>query len=478
MEHPFPRKGVVIASLSRTVRRVVQLAAIALITGCVYFNGVYNAKEAAGRADYHLRQGDESGAGSFFRTSAESAESVLVRFPESKWRSRALFLAGRGAAYSGFCDRGIERLDEYLATLPADADKKEISRARLARASCVMRMGNVDGARRSIDSLIDVEDRETSRQARLWGARAALAQRDGAGAERYLEGMDVNTMAWEMLSAAVANRDYVRVESLLVRRTTEADYRDDAIGALRELLNGGQFGAADRVVSLYDGARVRDNARVAMHYLVGDYSLRDGFDSLAEKHLTVVRRLAGRDTIMEREASARLALLQIRRLETMRDIDSVFARQDSSVANTAFARRTAEQVLFVKLLSEDGDSVGARTFVAAEAARDSLRARPLARALFLRITREYPESPVAPGALYAASLLTPDSAAAWKERIISQHSSSNVAAWLSGQDPATRSDFVTSQSLLNGAWRDATRIWADTLRKIRAAQAAEARSRR
>ncbi len=468
VSQPAKRATVVSASL--------QLFLLFFVTGCVYFNGIYNAKEAAGHGDARLKRGDEGGASTFFSTSSTSAESVLVRFPKSKWRSRALYLAGRGAAMAGFCERGIERLDEYLATAPADSDSNDIDRARLARAMCDLRSSKIDSARVRLDSLIDVKDKETSRQARLWASRAALAVQDGAAAERYLEGMEIGTMAWELLNASVSSRDYVRVESLLVRRAAEADYREDVIGALRELLNAGRFESADLIVSRFDAARVRDNGRVAMHYLVGDYSLRSGRDSLAQRHLVAARQLAGRDTTSEREAAARLTLIQMRRSETMRDADSAYSRQDSAVMRTAFARRLSEQLLFVRLLAERQDTVGAPLFIAAEAARDSLLANPLARSLFLQLAREYPLSPLAPSAMYAALLLMPDSADSYRKQILEQHQGSHVAAWLRGEDPALRSDFDANQEILRSAWQDAIRMWADTLRKIRASQAAAARA--
>ena len=225
----------------KKLRVLLTIAAAAVaMPGCVYFNGIYNAKEAAGRGDARLRRGDEAGAATFFATSVASAESVLVRHPTSKYRPRALYLAGRGAAWAGFCDAGIKHLEEFLALPVSGRDSTEFHRARLARAMCFLRLGKLNVARVHLDSLVDLRDRETSQQARLWASRAALAARDGAAAERYLAGMNIGTMSWELLNASVASRDFVRVESLRVQRAAQADYRDDVIGARRELLHSGQ----------------------------------------------------------------------------------------------------------------------------------------------------------------------------------------------------------------------------------------------
>jgi hypothetical protein len=73
-------------------------------------------------------------------------------------------------------------------------------------------------------------------------------------------------------------------------------------------------------------------------------------------------------------------------------------------------------------------------------------------------------------------MLMPDSADSWKQRILTEHPMSHVAAWIRGEDPATRPDFVTNQELLRTAWLDAARAWADTVRKLRASQAAAGRA--
>ena len=106
-------------------------------SGCVYYNGIYNAKEAARNGDALLRREAESEANTQFQLSAARAESVLVRHPTSPWRTRALYLAGRGAAYSGQCERAIAALSEFLALAGSTADDRD--RARVALASCEFR---------------------------------------------------------------------------------------------------------------------------------------------------------------------------------------------------------------------------------------------------------------------------------------------------------------------------------------------------
>ncbi|MCC6242010.1 MAG: hypothetical protein IT353_04180 [Gemmatimonadaceae bacterium] len=460
---------------ARTGRRVAVVAFAWAASGCVYFNGIYNAKSAARNGDARLRRGAETEASAFFQTSAAKAETVLVRHPTSTWRPRALYLAGRGAALGGLCDQAVPRLHEFLRLQGNEVD--DVARARVALASCELRQQQIAPARARLDSLIDWKEPHVARQARVWAARAALAAGDRDGVVRYLNEADDATLPWELVLASLSAREYTRVESLLVQRAVRADYRDDAIRAIRELWAAGHARSAETIVAQYDAGRVRDASRAQMHFVVGDLSLRDGDEPSARRHLVAARTLAGRDTVTSHEADARLAFLALMRTTTLRDVDTVFARLDSAVQRTPYARRVAEHVLLLRLLALQTEVTGASMFLAGEIARDSLRARALAQGLFLRVTREFPGSPLVPQAWYAASLLTPDSADSWRARIVGEHSASFVAAWLRGEDPSTRPDFTLNPALLSARWNETLRTWSDSVRKLRAAPRPSASAR-
>ncbi len=453
------------------IRRLVSLAGVgAIASGCVYFNGVYNANEAARRGDARLRRGAESEAATHFQTSAEKAETVLVRHPQSSWRRRALYLAGRGAAYGGSCERAMPRLHEFLADTGGAPD--DAARARVALASCELRTAQLAEARAGLDSVLasPVAERDAvlSREARLWAARVALAAGDRDAVAQYLGQSADGALPWELVMASLSAREYTRVESLLVQRAARADYRDDVQRALRELWAAGHWDEAESVVRGYDAARIRDASRASMHFTVGDLNLRSGRDSVARQHLFAARTLAGRDTVIERESRARLSYLTLMRVSTMREADTIMSRQDSALRRTPFARRVSEQLLLVKLLARQDEPTGAAVYLAAEVARDSLRAPGLARSLFLRVAREIPGTPLAPQALYAAGLLDPDSAEVWQASIQADFGQSAVAAWLRGEDPASKADFAASPALLDLRWVQTLRVWTDSVRKLRA----------
>jgi len=446
-------------------RLTLVLASWLVGSGCVYYNGIYNAQAEARLADAKLRRDDDGEATSRFQRSAAIAETVLVRHPKSKWRHRALYIAARSGAMAAQCDRAVPRLQQLLAGSTLNFAERE--RSRLALATCEVRAGQSAAARPRLDSMSRSADREIARQSRLWAARAALSMGDRDAVPTYLGNLDAGVLQWELINASMAAREYARVESLLVQRARVGDYRDDVTRALRDLLADGRVQAAERIVDQYDAARVRDDSRARMHYAVGDMYARGGLDSLARRHLYAARTLSQRDTVTARDANARLALLEITRVASVRELDTLVARQDSVVWRTSYARQVADRLLLFRLLAARGDAESASLYLAAEIARDSLRAPRLARALFLRVARDAPSSPLVPNAWYAAALLEPDSAPAWQRRILLDFSSSSVAARLRGEDPTGRPDFLSAPELLRLNWADALRIWSDSVRTLR-----------
>ena len=75
-------------------RPLLPLAALALLASCAYYNGLYNAKDLARRAEKAERQGKTLEAQDLWGQVAVKAETVLVRHPHSKWTEEARFLHG------------------------------------------------------------------------------------------------------------------------------------------------------------------------------------------------------------------------------------------------------------------------------------------------------------------------------------------------------------------------------------------------
>jgi hypothetical protein len=444
-----------------------------LANGCVYYNGVYNAEKSAKRGDAKLRRNEDDAAREDFKLSAAHAETVLVRHPKSKWTSRSLYLAGRGAALSGDCETGRRYLATFLGGSAGSGDEK--SRALVALAACELRTSNAARARALLDSLLpSLPAGETRRQARLWAARSALALGDLQATDQYLGDVDSGLLPWEIAAAALAARDFVRAESVLVVRGRAGDFREDVVRALADFGQAQQLDGAERVVRAYDNARVRDLFRGRLQYTLGDQLLKAGRDSVARLYLERSALLAGKDSMMRREVVVRTAYLDLRRARSMSGADSVLARVDSGSWTTTLGRQINEHLLLLRLLLGRDDPTGASAFLAGEVARDSLRSAWLAQAVFTEFARERTTSVFAPHAWYAASTLMPDSAERWQQRIRVEYPASAVTLRLRGEDPTTADDFANAPTLLKLRWGEAVRVWSDSVRKLRARSAQRA----
>jgi hypothetical protein len=145
-------------------RLALVFAAWLVGSGCVYYNGIYNAQAEARLADAKLRRDNDGEAVTRFQRSAAIAETVLVRHPKSQWRNRALYIAARSGAMAAQCERAVPRLEQLLGG--ATLNGTERTRARLALATCDVRSGRSADARARLDSLVLTDDREIARQSR------------------------------------------------------------------------------------------------------------------------------------------------------------------------------------------------------------------------------------------------------------------------------------------------------------------------
>ena len=119
------------------------------------------------------------------------------------------------------------------------------------------------------------------------------------------------------------------------------------------------------------------------------------------------------------------------------------------------------------MLQSDTESTGANWFLAAEVARDSLKAPRIAYGQFVKLAREKPNTLLVPKALHAAASIIPDSSSVLIARLMNSYPSSSVATWLRGGDPSTSADFAPIDTLLRKGWLSSARSYADTLRKLR-----------
>lgn len=449
----------------RPWQRVSPLLALLLLGGCAYYNGIYNAKAEARAGDRAARAGRDNEARGRYALSAQKAETVLVRFPRSRWRPDALLLAGRGNALSHDCLVARERLEEFLA-LPARS-RQERERATIARAGC-----DVRDARSSI-ALADVEPlvaggatTEIRREAAVVAARAAVALGDPVRARGFLGRIDASGAQWELAAASLAVGELATAESLLTLRAARGDWRPEFDAALRELWSVGAPAAAERLANRLGASKARPADRISAHSTIAELAMSARRDSTARVQLMAIRRLAI-DTLVDAEASVRLTLLDVGRLARLEDVAALIRRSAVNNRGTLLQRQLEDNLLLVQLFESRQDLSGASLFLAAEVARDSLRADPLAAALFQRVEERLSGSLLAPRALLAASAMLPDSAPVFAARMRERYPRSPYTAMLDGANGAALPAHAAAEQSLRTAWQTVVGVHVDSVNQLR-----------
>lgn len=446
------------------MRRLALLVLVLAASGCAYFNGVYNARQAEKRADAALRRGREAEAAGYFTTVAQKAETVLVRHGDSKWADDARYLAGRGWARAGRCAQAIPHLEQSLSADRLTRERSE--QAHLALAICRIDGGAFAEAESLLTIVRQSKDEWRASEGAIWSARSALRRGDTEQALRYLAASGASVAEWELAAAFLERGDLVRAESLLTRRASAGDYRPEVLAALGQLWQGGRRDGVLAIVAQFDSARLRPGQRARLHLTAADLLEREGEDSLAIAHFTITQRLL-RDSLPGAQAEVRLTALAIRDLATLTDIENVIARTSHVAEQIPLQKRLEQSLLFVQLLMNRTDYTGASLFLAGEIARDSLRAVALAHDIFLRVVDDYANSPVAPKGLLAAAALRPDSAEAYQRRMREQYPSSLYTLALDGRDTPVLGRINRGDQLLQQAWALGSKAFSDSLNALR-----------
>src|SRR3954469_507008 len=142
--------------------RLFRLAlASALLGGCVYYNGMYNANRLAGSARKAEREGRTFEANNLWGQVATKAESVVVRHPTSKYAEEAAVLRGVALARLGQCDQALGALSRLtLSAKPSGLTED----ALLATGSCQLAVGNLPASEAAFGQLLDSRDRNRRRE--------------------------------------------------------------------------------------------------------------------------------------------------------------------------------------------------------------------------------------------------------------------------------------------------------------------------
>lgn len=390
--------------------RAAALAGALLLSGCVYYNAIYNAQGLFREGEGHRRQGRDSLAAARYAEVVRKTAEGFRRDPEGAWADDALLLMGRaylrlgelregraaleatvrrageepvrlqallylGVAYvmSGDGERGTALLDEALGGLPSAGQRAE---GHLWRGRVLLEMGQPDAGWWDLDQASSqAATRTDAALTRVgWGVRL-----DDPGRAR--EGMN------HLLSSR------------------EAGARVDTVVALARAATRrwGPLAAAD-LLSGADSARWERTPRGILLLARAGLVLAAGDTARAAEDMRRVAAGLG--------PAAGAARLELARWQLARARDLVEARGALAIllpaVGTPEVGALAGALQDMLELAERGLDEPLAWFAAGELARDQLASAYLAQGFFLAYADALPDDPWTPKALLAALAASDD----------------------------------------------------------------------
>lgn len=433
------------------------LAGAGLISGCVYYNGMYNTNRLANAARKAERDGRAYEAKNLWGQVVTRAESLVVRHPDSKYADQASVIRGIALARLDQCPSAVGPLALY-ESVPG-LDDAVVEEAALALGGCRLELGDPALAEAALSRVIDSRDPARRREARFRHARALrLTGRFPEAVAELRTTRDPRGRADLLLALAGAGRTDEALgvaDAILASRDTAVVW-DSVVAALGRQDPRAATRLVDRLAA---DTSLAPEERARRLY-------QDGLRLEALDSAAALARLQQATRVTGRAESAERARLHLLRLELTRtrspeelapvaDSLTALARRESGAAPEAAALGMTLARLR-RLADSAGPAVDRgdlRLFLGAEAARDTLRAPVLAAGLFRRVADEWPESPYAPKALLAAELIDPMDTEGLQTRLDSLYPDSPYLAALHGeQAPGYRAledslqAFATSQA--------------------------------
>ena len=390
---------------------VIVLATAALtgmLAGCVYYNGMYNANRLARSARKAEREGRTLEANGLWGQVATKAESVLVRHPTSKYAREAMLLRGIALARMDQCEQALGLLGG-LAFSNGTSDLTE--EALLANGRCQIALGNLAAGDAAFSQLLDSKSADRRREARFHHARLLRQSGRHEEAVRTLSGQtEPRAVAERVLALAGAGRvpeAMALTDSLIARGDTTRRW-DSLLVVLAE----DNPSTASRLLDHLGGLPNR-TPQVRARML-----LEDGVRLLPVDSVRAGRRFRdamaiGGATDAAGRAGLALVGLQLARvaqpselvpvLDTLKRLSTRFVPLSAEI--TRLTGVVADIHSVATKVTPDSLQGDLRFFLAAESARDALKAPGLAETLFRRIPEQWPFSPYAPKAILAAQQL-------------------------------------------------------------------------
>lgn len=389
--------------------RVVRLALLVpLLGGCVYYNGMYNANRLAGAARKAERDGRTFEATNLWGQVATKAESVVVRHPTSKYAEEAVVLRGVALARLGQCDEALGQLSRFA---PGTKPSELAEDALLATGRCQLVLGNLPASEAAFSQLLDSKDRDRRREAHFQNARLLRQSGRYQEALQALEGVkDPRADSERILALAGAGQlpqALALADSLIAKGDTTRPW-----DSLVVMMGRQDPSAASHLLDRMHPLPVRSPQIQARRLLDDGMRLADRDTARAAARFRQAVSIGAKDDAAGR-ASLQLVLLDIRRARRAEDLPplvktlkALSERYETTAYEANRLGATVEGIhgaaTSVTWETLRGDL---RLFLAAEAARDSLRAPALAEGLFRRILEDYPNSSYAAKVVLAVQQL-------------------------------------------------------------------------
>ncbi|MBA3259732.1 MAG: hypothetical protein H0T68_09740 [Gemmatimonadales bacterium] len=426
-------------SRARLLARLAPAAlGVMLLGGCVYYNGMYNAKRLAGSARKAEREGRTFEANNLWGQVITRAESVVVRHPRSKYVEEAMTLKGIALARLGQCPDAVVPLARVSVF---DARGETGEEAALALGRCQLELGDPVAADLAFSHVVESADPVRRRDARLHRARAL----------RQLGRPDQALLALEGLSGPKASEE--RLLSLgAAGRQADALALTDSVLAVNDSVRhwdsvitivGRHSPATASALVDHLGSRANVAAEIRARRLYQDGERLQASDSI--RALDRFRRAArvGIGTDPGDRASLQLVRRSLARTRTVAELSPVadsLAQLAAGGRSAAQEAKALRQILIAVRAAADSSGTMAeqgdlRLFLAAESARDSLLAPALAAELFRQVVETWPDAPYAPKALLAGRVLDPEWGEAMRPLLEERYASSPYLAFLRGEDP-------------------------------------------
>ena len=444
------------------MRRDLLLILLLGASACAYYNGLYNAGGLVKRAESAARDGKDSVAVAAWREAAAKADTVVTRYPKSRWTDDALLVSGTSSALAGECAHGLERLSQWERH--AGANAKHRVRATIARGACLVRRGEFAHALDTLGPVITHRDETLSRIAAAWAARAALGAGRPDSVIVLASKARSDALDAELAAVALSSNRVPLAERILRQRAGE--WRSLAATHVPlDMLARVDRLAAERIVQLAQESRAPRLERARLSLTAGSWSEQEGDVRVARLHYERALRMSS-DTALVTDAATRLGLLDVRTAATLGQAQALLERARGKAIATSELARVDSALRLATRLANAEDTTAASLFLAAEVARDAVGAIPLARALFLRAVRERPTSSLAPKALLAAAALAPDSARVWRAQVLARYADSPYARALEGKAVPSAA-LATDERLLRLTWSRATSLDSGSVSTVR-----------